>query len=129
MDTKEHSGHSDAKSRAEGEIKLKGLKTMDQLNDTSVFSPISVDDQRTMHATDPAAWKKINEDLRESKAAARDQLRDLDLAKQEEELKLLKVKRFDETKAKPDFLCVVSGCGEEKAPGQGYHCASHSKGS
>ena len=130
MQTKEkEETKSDIEVTAEAELKRKGLKTIDQLNDYTTFSPISLDDQKSIHASDPDAWKKINDGIRERKAEALEKARKIDLEKQEQELKLLGVKRYDEDKAKPEFLCVVKGCGEEKAPGQGYHCASHSKGS
>jgi hypothetical protein len=129
QDQQKNKYQSDVHDVAEAEMKRKGLKTMDQLNDMSAFVPISFEDQQYLHANDTVEWKKLRETIRDRKRAASDKARELDLAKQEEELKLLKVKRYTEAKAKPDFLCVVSGCGEEKAPGQGFHCASHSKGS
>lgn len=135
----EHKDHSqktheptknDVQELAEAELKRKGLKTVDQLNDYTVFAPISIDDQKAIHAGDPDGWKRVNDDIRKRKSEATDKARDIELKKHEEELKLLGVKRYDESKGdKPEFLCVVKGCGEEKAPGQGYHCASHSRGS
>ena len=130
MVTKEkEESKSDVEVLAEAELKRKGLKTIDQLNDYSVFTPISLEDQKAIHANNPDGWKSINEGIRDRKNESLEKARQIDLEKQEQELKLLGVKRYDEDKAKPDFLCVVKGCGEEKAPGQGYHCASHSKGS
>lgn len=130
MHTKEKQpSKSDVEVLAEAEMKRKGLKPVDELVDHSVFNPISIEDQKAIHSSNPDAWKELHNKVRDHKKESIEKARQIDLEKQEQELKLLGVKRYDESKAKPEFLCVVNGCGEEKAPGQGYHCASHSKGS
>lgn len=120
---------TEVEAQAEAELKRKGLRTVDQLTDYTTFGPLSIEDQKSIHANDPDSWKKINDDIRNRKQEASDRAREIDLKKQEEELKLLGVKRYLEDKQKPEHLCVVKGCGEDKATGQGFHCMSHSKGS
>lgn len=126
---KTHEPKQDIKALAEAEVKREGLHPIDQLQDTTVFIPLSIDDQKKIHADTPDVWKKLHDDIRAHKKEALEKARVIDQQKHEEKLKILGVKRYDEAKEKPEFLCVVNGCGEEKAPGQGYHCAAHSKGS
>lgn len=124
-----HHKPADTSSVVEAEIKRKGLTPKTDASEISQFTPLSLDDQKLLHSTYPDGWKGVNETLRKHKEEARDRQTKIEQEKHEEELKQLKVKRYDEPKPKPEFLCVVNGCGEEKAPGQGYHCAVHSKGS
>lgn len=112
----------------EGEIKQKGLTPKTQGPQDPLFSPLSLADQQFIHANDLEGWNTLKENFRKVKDDAVDKATEMDLEKRQEELKQLEVKTYEEVKAKPEFLCVVDGCGEAKAPGQQYHCAVHSKG-
>jgi hypothetical protein len=89
-----------------------------------VFVPLTVEEQKTIYATDPEGWKKIQEDLHAKKHDALEKSRESEDNRHAEDLKRLRVKLWDESKPKPDYLCVVKGCGEEKATGQNV-CVKH----
>lgn len=117
----------DPKLTVESYLKLKGYSPKPEAGTVPLGATLSIQDQHLIRTNNPEKWGELHEEIQKHQDEAIAKAADLDEKMREEELKLLKVKRYDEPKVKPAFLCVVPGCGEPKALGQNNHCQVHCK--